>query len=79
MMIKLMTVEEGSLEPIVQAYEQVFDVFDGNQLSPEMAFSLMVRLAVQLSGDMSKQEFIALMSEAHDLDRLLRSTPEEMH
>ena len=78
-MTKLMTVEEGSLEPIVQAYEQIFDVFDRNELTPEMAFSLMVRLSVQLSGDLSKHELLTIMSEAHDLDRLLRNTSEEMH
>lgn len=78
-MIKLMTVEEGSLEPIVQAYAQVFDVFDQNELTPEMAFSLIVRLTVQLSGDLGKHELLTIISEAHDLDRLLRNTPEEMH
>lgn len=78
-MFKLMTVEEGSLEPIVQAYDQIFDVFDRNSLTPEMAFSLMIRLSVQLSGDLSKQELLTIVSQAHDLDRLLRSNPEEMH
>lgn len=74
-----MTVEENSLEPVVQAYEQVFDVFDRNQLSPDMAFSLMIRLTVQLSGDMSKEELLDIISQAHDLDRLLRNTSEEIH
>lgn len=78
-MIKLMTVEETGLEPLVKAYEEIFDVFDRNQLSPEMAFSLVVRLSVQLSGDLSKHELMTIMSEAHDLDRLLGNTPEEMH
>jgi hypothetical protein len=78
-MIKLMTVEETGLEPLVKAYEEIFDVFDRNQLSPEMAFSLVVRLSVQLSGDLSKHELLTIMSEAHDLDRLLGNTPEEMH
>lgn len=77
--IDVMTVEEDGLEPLIQAYEQIFDVFEHNELTAEMAFSLVIRLSVQLSGDIGKEQLLSIISQAYDIDALLRSKSEEIH
>ena len=74
-----MTVLEEEIERINDAYEQIFDVFDANKLTPEMAFGLMVKLVVQISGDMPKPEMMNIISAAYELDRFLRPRSEEIH
>jgi len=72
-----MTVDEE--ERLNNAFEQIFDVFDKNKLDPEMAFSLLVKLTVQIAGDMPKQEMLTIISSGYDLDRFLRPQPKEVH
>jgi hypothetical protein len=72
-----MTVDEE--ERLNDSYEQIFDVFDKNKLDPEMAFSLLVKLTVQIAGDMPKPEMLGIISSAYDLDRFLRPQPKEVH
>jgi hypothetical protein len=74
-----MTVDEEENERLNNAYEQVFDVFEKNNLEPEMAFGLMVKLTVQIAGDLPKEEMIAIISTAYDIDRFLRPRPTEVH
>ena len=74
-----MTVDEEENERLNNAYEQIFDVFDNNKLDPEMAFGLMVKLTVQIAGDMPKPEMMNIVSAAYDLDRFLRPQPKEIH
>ena len=74
-----MTVDEEEIERMNQAYEQMFDVFDANKLTPEMTFGLMVKLVVQIGGDMPKPELLGIIAAAHDLDRFMRPRSKEMH
>jgi hypothetical protein len=74
-----MTVPEEELDRLNEAYEQIFDVFDKNKLDPEMAFGLLVKLTVQIAGDMPKPEMLNIISAAYDLDRFLRPQPKEVH
>lgn len=74
-----MTVDQEEIERMNQAYEQMFDVFELNKLTPEMTFGLLVRLVVQISGDIPKPELLEIISAAHDLDRFMRLRSEEMH
>lgn len=74
-----MTVDEQEIERINEAYEQMFDVFERNELTPEMTFGLMVKLVVQIAGDIPKPELLSIISAAHDLDRFMRPRSEEMH
>jgi hypothetical protein len=75
----MMTVTADQLHSLNNAYEQVFDVFDANNLKPEDAFGLLVRLTVQIAGDIPKQEMLAIIAAAYDLDRFLRPQPKEVH
>ena len=74
-----MTVEDEEIRRIDEAYEQVFDVFEANKLTPEMTFGLIVKLLVQISGDMPKPEFMGILSAAHDLNRFMRPRSQEIH
>jgi hypothetical protein len=74
-----MTVLEEELDRLNEAYEQIFDVFEKNKLDPEMAFGLLVKLTVQIAGDMPKPEMLNIISAAYDLDRFLRPQPKEVH
>jgi hypothetical protein len=74
-----MTVDEEEFNRLNDAYEQVFDVFDKNKLDPEMAFGLMVKLTVQIAGNLPKEEMIAIISAAYDIDRFLRPHSTEVH
>jgi hypothetical protein len=74
-----MTVDEEEMNRMNEAYEQIFDVFDKNKLEPETAFGLMVKLTVQIAGDMPKKEMLDIISAAYDLDRFLRPQPKEIH
>jgi hypothetical protein len=75
----MMTVDQEEIERMNQAYEQMFDVFELNKLTPEMTFGLLVRLVVQISGDIPKPELLEIISAAHDLDRFMRIRSEEVH
>ena len=74
-----MTVLEEELDRLNEAYEQIFDVFEKNKLDPEMAFGLLVKLTVQIAGDMPKPEMLNFISAAYNLDRFLRPQPKEVH
>ena len=74
-----MTVDEDEANRLNDAYEQIFDVFDKNKLEPEMAFGLMVKLTVQIAGDLPKPEMMAILSTAYDIDRFLRPRSNEVH
>jgi hypothetical protein len=74
-----MTVLEEELDRLNEAYEQIFDVFEKNKLDPEMAFGLLVKLTVQIAGDMPKPEMLNIISAAYNLDRFLRPQPKEVH
>jgi hypothetical protein len=74
-----MTVPEEDGNRLNDAYEQIFDVFDNNKLDPQMAFGLMVKLTVQIAGDLPKQEMLDIISAAYDIDRFLRPQPKEVH
>ena len=78
-MIELMTVEDEGLEPMIRAYEQIFDVLEQNKLTPEDAFGLLIRMTVQLAGDIPKSNFLTMISEAHDIDRFLRGHTKGVH
>jgi hypothetical protein len=74
-----MTVLEEELDRLNEAYEQIFDVFEKNKLDPAMAFGLLVKLTVQIAGDMPKPEMLNIISAAYNLDRFLRPQPKEVH
>ena len=74
-----MTVPDEEVDRLNDAYEQMFDVFDANKLEPEMAFGLLVKLTVQIAGDMPKQEMLNIISAAYELDRFLQPQPKEVH
>ena len=74
-----MTEFEEEIDRINKAYEQIFDVFEANKLTPEMTFGLMVKLVIQIAGDMPKPEMLGLISSAHDLDRFMRPRSQEIH
>lgn len=74
-----MTVDEEEIGRINEAYEQMFDVFERNELTPEMTFGLMIKLLVQIAGDIPKRELLSIISAAHDLDRFMRPRSEEIH
>lgn len=74
-----MTVPKDEIERINDAYEQMFDVFEANKLTPEMTFKLLVRLVVQISGDIPKPALLEIISAFHDFDRFMRLRSEEMH
>lgn len=74
-----MTVDEEEIDRINEAYDQMFDVFEQNKLTPEMTFGLMVKLVVQIAGDIPKRELLGIISAAHDLDRFMRPRSEEIH
>jgi hypothetical protein len=75
----MMTVPEEEIDRLNDAYEQMFDVFERNELTPEMTFGLMVKLVVQIAGDIPKPEFMEILSAAHDIDRFMRPRSEEVH
>jgi P2-related tail formation protein len=75
----MMTVPEQEIDKLNEAYEQMFDVFERNELTPEMTFGLMVKLVVQIAGDIPKPELLSIISSAHDIDRFMRPRSEEMH
>jgi hypothetical protein len=75
----MMTVLSEEINRINEAYEQIFDVFEANRLTPEMTFGLLVKLVVQIAGDMPKPEMMGIISAAHDLDRFMRPRSEEIH
>jgi hypothetical protein len=54
-------------------------VFDKNKLEPETAFGLMIKLTVQIAGDLPKSEMIAILSAAYDINRFLRPRSNEVH
>ena len=74
-----MTVDQEEINRLNEAYEQMFDVFERNELTPEMTFGLMVKLVIQIAGDMPKPEMMGIISAAHDLDRFMRPRSEEIH
>jgi hypothetical protein len=74
-----MTVDEDQINRMNEAYEQVLDVFDKNKLEPETAFGLMIKLTVQIAGDLPKEEMIAILSAAYDINRFLRPRSNEVH
>ena len=74
-----MTVLEEEMDRLNEAYEQMFDVFEKHNLTPEMTFGLMVKLVVQIAGDIPKPELLSIISSAHDIDRFMRPRSEEMH
>jgi hypothetical protein len=74
-----MTVDEDQINRMNEAYEQVLDVFDKNKLEPETAFGLMIKLTVQIAGDLPKEEMIAILSAAYDINRFLRPRSTEVH
>jgi hypothetical protein len=74
-----MTVDEDQINRMNEAYEQIFDVFDKNKLEPETAFGLMIKLTVQIAGDLPKEEMIAILSAAYDINRFLRPRSTEVH
>ena len=74
-----MTVDEDQINRLNEAYEQIFDVFDKNKLEPETAFGLMIKLTVQIAGDLPKEEMIAILSAAYDINRFLRPRSTEVH
>ena len=74
-----MTVVQEEIDRLNEAYEQMFDVFEKNELTPEMTFGLMVKLVVQIAGDIPKPELLGIISSAHDIDRFMRHHSEEMH
>jgi hypothetical protein len=75
----MMTVLEEEIDRLNEAYEQMFDVFEKHNLTPEMTFGLMVKLVVQIAGDIPKPELLSIISSAHDIDRFMRPRSEEMH
>jgi hypothetical protein len=74
-----MTVDDLEIRKLSEVYEQIFEVFANSELTPEMAFGVVVKLLVYVSGDMPKTEMLGIISAAHDLDRFLRPTSQEVH